>query len=114
MTFGLDLDPEMLSEALEAYVRVVAVVVVLGVWELRETVLRNVLGAYNAWFPRNCYSLARCWLLAGVVVVVLAFAFDANERSCCGGLTAWRQCEIGIGCHDCRVVKRLKLGGCRE
>jgi hypothetical protein len=71
-------------------------VVVLGMWELGETVLRHVLGAYDAWFARDRDSLTRYWLLARVTVVVLAFALDANESGRGGSLTDWGQCGVGI------------------
>ena len=68
MVFGLNPDAEVLAEALEAYVGGVLIVVVMGMWELGKTVLRNILGAYDARFARNRDSLARWSCFFGVLV----------------------------------------------
>ena len=82
MAFGLDFDTKVFTEALEANVGAVFVVVLLGVRQLRETVLGNILGAYDAWLSRNPDSLARWWRFFGVVVVMFALAFDTNWSGC--------------------------------
>lgn len=48
MAFGHNLDNEVLTEAFEAYVGGVFIIVVLGMRNLGKTVLGNVLGAYDA------------------------------------------------------------------
>ena len=96
VAFGLDLDTEVFTEAFEAHIGGVFVVVVLWVGKLRETILGNILGAYDARLARNRDSFSRYWLLVSVLVIVLAFAFDANESGCCGSLNAWIQRGIGI------------------
>lgn len=108
MAFGLNLDTEVFAETLEAHVGGVLVVVVLRMRELGETVLRSVLGAYDARFARNRDSLARFGFFFGVLIVMFALTLDANLRGCCGW---WQEVvDVGMGCHVCSVVYRSDLG----
>jgi hypothetical protein len=72
------------AEAFEAYIGGVLVVIVLGMWQLGETVLWNILGAYDAWFARNRNSFARWRCFFGVLTAIFALAFDADWRGCHG------------------------------
>ena len=83
MSLGFNLDTEVFTEAFEAHVGGVLIVIVLGMWELGETALWNMLGAYNAWFARNRDSLARFGVFFCVLIVMFAFTFDANWSGCC-------------------------------
>jgi hypothetical protein len=109
VTFSLDLDAEMFAKALEANIRGVLGVVVLFVRKLREAILGNIIGAHDARLARNRDSLAGSWLLASVVGIVLAFAFDAIESGCCGCITAWRRCQPSDRCHCCWIVEWLEV-----
>ena len=108
MAFGLNLDTEVFAEAFEAHIGPVLIFVVLGMWELGETVLGNILGAYDAWFARNRDSLARFGFFFGVLAVIFALAFDANWSRCFGW--SLEVIAVGIGCHDCSFVHRSELG----
>jgi hypothetical protein len=81
VAFSLNLDTEMLSEALEADVGGVFLFAVLGVGKLRETISGNVLGAYNARFAVNCGSLSSRW--GGFNVFDIIFAFTLDAECCC-------------------------------
>jgi hypothetical protein len=83
VTFGLNLDTEVFAEAFEAHVGGVLAVIILEMWVLGETVLRNVLSAYDAWFARNRDSLARFGFFFDVLVVIFALTFETNCSGCC-------------------------------
>ena len=87
VTFGLNFDTKMLTEALEAHIGSVLFVIVLGMGESGKAVSGSVLGANDAWFARECSSLASGWRFFGVIVVAFALTFNATG-GCCGWLTA--------------------------
>lgn len=104
VTFSFDFDTEMFTKTLETHIGAVFFVVVLFVRELWESVLGSILGAHNAWLARNRDSLAGCWFLSSIIVIILAFAFDAIDSGCCGCVTAWRRCQGPERCHVFWVV----------